>query len=56
MGYLDRLRRRVGDADSDDAEYECTDCGAGFDRRRQVCPECGGYSIRRREWRLAPIQ
>ncbi|EMA50766.1 MULTISPECIES: hypothetical protein [Halococcus] len=56
MSYLDRLRRRVGEPDRDDAEYECTGCGAGFDRRRQVCPECGGYSIRRREWRSAVIR
>jgi DNA-directed RNA polymerase subunit RPC12/RpoP len=54
MGYLDRLRRHV--ASEDDAEYECADCGAGFEGRRQVCPECGGYSIMRREWEPATLR
>jgi rubrerythrin len=53
MSYLDRLRRRVVGEDRDATEYECADCGAGFEGRRQVCPECGGYSITRREWESA---
>jgi rRNA maturation endonuclease Nob1 len=30
--------------------YECLDCGACFRVQRQVCPECGGYSIERTDW------
>lgn len=58
MSYLDRLRHRVtGTTRKDAPEYECSGCGAGFERRRQVCPECDGYSIRRREWTpLEPIE
>ena len=56
MSYLDRLRRRVVGEDRDATEYECTDCGAGFEGRRQVCPECGGYSITRREWESATLR
>ena len=55
MGYLDRLKRRVA-GDERDAEYVCADCGAGFEGRRQVCPECGGYSITRREWEPAALR
>lgn len=29
--------------------YQCQSCGETFEKRRQVCPECGGYDIRR-EW------
>ena len=51
MTYLEHVRKRIGNAIEDDtSEYVCRGCGAGFDGRRQVCPECGGYSIRRREW------
>lgn len=50
MYYLDRLKRRFTDQRDDRPEYECRGCGAGFDGRRQVCSECGGYSVRRREW------
>ncbi|EMA38799.1 FmdB family zinc ribbon protein [Halococcus hamelinensis] len=51
MSYLERFRGRIGAAnDTDETEYACRDCGTGFDERWQVCPECGGYSVRRREW------
>ncbi len=29
--------------------YQCQSCGETFEKRRQVCPNCGGYDIRR-EW------
>jgi rRNA maturation endonuclease Nob1 len=51
MRYFDRLSRYIGREDGE-ADYACRNCGTGFDERRQVCPECGGYSIRRREWAL----
>ena len=51
MSYLERLRGRIRAAnDADETEYVCRNCEAGFDERWQVCPECGGYSVRRREW------
>jgi len=51
MSYLERLRDRIGAAiEGDPPEYVCRGCGAGFDGRWQVCPKCGSYSIRRREW------
>ncbi|WP_199694022.1 hypothetical protein [Halococcus sp. IIIV-5B] len=51
MCYLERLRGRIGAAnDADETEYVCRNCETGFDERWQVCPECGGYSVRRREW------
>ena len=54
MHYLDRLKGRfTGQRDA--SEYECVGCGAGFDGRRQVCPDCGSYSIRRREWDLSRL-
>jgi rRNA maturation endonuclease Nob1 len=49
MSYFDRLNRYIG-RDDGEAEYVCRNCSAGFDERRQVCPDCGSYSIRRREW------
>ena len=52
MSYLERFRGRIRAANDEDAtEYVCRGCGAGFDERWQVCPECGGYSVRRREWK-----
>jgi rRNA maturation endonuclease Nob1 len=51
MGYIDRLKHRIrGTEREEPTEYVCENCNAGFEQRRQVCPECGGYSIRRREW------
>ncbi len=38
---------RDGDGGSD---YRCRRCGSGFGRRRQVCPDCGGYRVERSEW------
>jgi len=33
-----------------EARYACLSCRARFERQHQVCPECGGYDIRRTEW------
>jgi rRNA maturation endonuclease Nob1 len=42
---IKRLLTRSGDG-----QYVCLACRARFDRQYQVCPECGGYDIRRTEW------
>lgn len=47
MGVISALIGRLSD---ERPEYECRDCGSGFPRRRQVCPDCGGYRIERTEW------
>jgi len=47
MGRLDDLLGWVR-ADTDATEYVCRGCGAGFERRRHVCPECGGFCVARR--------
>lgn len=53
MRYIDRFRNRIGRT-TEETEYVCRNCGVGFEHRRQVCPECGSYSIRRREWGPLP--
>lgn len=50
MSYFDRFNRYIGREDGEATEYVCRDCASGFDERWQVCPECGSYSVRRREW------
>jgi rRNA maturation endonuclease Nob1 len=54
MGRLDRLWQwarpdtaRPAEAESTPA-YACRGCGAGFEMRYHVCPECGGFSVDRR--------
>lgn len=42
-----RLKRLLT---AQEGSYECLTCGATFEQRRQVCPECDGYDIRRVEW------
>ncbi|WP_424017141.1 hypothetical protein ACOZ4N_14835 [Halorientalis pallida] len=42
---LERLRRFAGRH----GEYECQRCGSQYEARRQVCPDCGGFSIER-DW------
>jgi rRNA maturation endonuclease Nob1 len=54
MSYFDRLNRYIGREDGEESEYVCRGCGAGFDERRQVCPDCGSYSVQRREWGPLP--
>ena len=36
--------------DRERGEYQCQNCGTAYRRRRQVCPDCDGYRIERREW------
>ncbi|WP_157525935.1 hypothetical protein [Halorientalis sp. IM1011] len=42
---LDRLRRFT----REHGEYECQRCGQRYEAQRQVCADCGGFSIER-EW------
>ncbi|WP_299266670.1 hypothetical protein [Halorientalis sp.] len=42
---LERLRRFTERS----GEYECQHCGAQYEAQRQVCLDCGGFSIER-EW------
>jgi predicted amidophosphoribosyltransferase len=46
---LQRLKRLAGRSGTG-AEYVCQACGAGFEAQRQVCTECEGYHIDRRDW------
>jgi rubrerythrin len=46
---LQRLKRLAGRSGTG-SEYVCKTCGTGFEVRRQVCPECEGYHIDRRDW------
>jgi rRNA maturation endonuclease Nob1 len=51
MGYLRALGQRIVGSDPDGSlDYECEGCGVRFARRQQVCPDCGGYRVVRREW------
>mgnify|MGYP006292240697 CR=1 FL=1 len=45
-----RLKRLTDAADTGRTDYECQRCETGFEMRRQVCPECGGYRIERVDW------
>jgi rRNA maturation endonuclease Nob1 len=51
VSTLTRVRDAVMDPDRDDPlPYECRTCGARFELQRQVCPECGGYTLDRLDW------
>jgi rRNA maturation endonuclease Nob1 len=51
MSTLSRVRAAFTMSTEDERHpYECTNCGARFALQRQVCPECGGYSLDRTEW------
>jgi rRNA maturation endonuclease Nob1 len=51
MSTLSRVRAAFTTSTEDERHpYECTNCGAQFALQRQVCPECGGYSLDRTEW------
>lgn len=53
MGTRSILRRVVPRLDdAGERPYECLGCGRAFAQRRQVCPECNGYSIERREFEV----
>jgi len=42
--------KRLLTSETADTPYQCQNCRAGLERQYQVCPECGGYDIRRSEW------
>ncbi|AQL42057.1 hypothetical protein BV210_04700 [Halorientalis sp. IM1011] len=48
MGTLLRLKEYLSSDQPD--RYECLACSATFERQPQVCPNCGGYDIRSKEW------
>lgn len=50
MGIVDRTKRLVGLAVPEEAPYVCQACEVRLDAQYQVCPECGGYDIRRLDW------
>jgi uncharacterized OB-fold protein len=45
MSVLGRIRAAIRSEDEIDRDFECQNCGSGFDLQRQVCPDCGSYSI-----------
>jgi predicted amidophosphoribosyltransferase len=49
VGTLGRLKAYFAN-DGSASRYECLSCRARFERQHQVCPECGGYDVRSREW------
>ncbi|WP_170178696.1 FmdB family zinc ribbon protein [Halapricum salinum] len=51
MGIIQGIRRHLRGSDDAEGEYECRNCGARYERRRQVCPACESYRIERSEWR-----
>jgi predicted RNA-binding Zn-ribbon protein involved in translation (DUF1610 family) len=50
MGIVDRTKRLVGLTVPEEAPYVCQACEVRLDAQYQVCPECGGYDIRRLDW------
>lgn len=51
MSTLTRIRAAITGPDRDEPlPYECVTCDARFERRRQVCPACGGYTFDRVDW------
>jgi ribosomal protein L37E len=51
MSTLSRVKAAVTSGEPDDPRpYECKTCGAHFRLQRQVCPECGGYTLDQIEW------
>jgi rRNA maturation endonuclease Nob1 len=51
MSTLTRIRAAFTTSnDGKRRPYECTSCGARFALQRQVCTECGGYSLDRTDW------
>ncbi|WP_169302411.1 hypothetical protein [Halorientalis salina] len=47
---LDRIKQLTKTTENGGIDYECQECEAGYEMRRQVCPECGGYRIERADW------
>jgi lipopolysaccharide biosynthesis regulator YciM len=52
MGVLRRLDRLLRGREPAEPIYECRSCGAAYEVRYFVCPECRGFSVDRREWRI----
>jgi rRNA maturation endonuclease Nob1 len=53
MSVLTRLRTVFTSSEKEESHaYACLGCEACFRVQRQVCPECGGYSIERTDWVL----
>jgi hypothetical protein len=50
MGIIEGIRRRIAGADDTEGDYECRDCGARYEVRRQVCPACECFRIERTDW------
>jgi rRNA maturation endonuclease Nob1 len=51
MGVLSQVRVALTTADRDEfRSYECKSCGGRFKFQRQVCPDCGGYTLDRIDW------
>jgi rRNA maturation endonuclease Nob1 len=50
MSSLDRLKQFFKGNGEARGLYTCLACHEQFERQPQVCPECGGYDIRRAEW------
>ena len=51
MDTLTRLIAAItSSTESEPRPYECETCGVCFELHRQVCPECGGYTLVRTDW------
>jgi rRNA maturation endonuclease Nob1 len=51
VGPFVRLKQFLtGGVGGRETSYRCLTCQATFDRQPQVCPECGGFDVRRSEW------
>jgi rRNA maturation endonuclease Nob1 len=51
MDIVTTLRQQLhGTRTTGPAPYECQACCARFDAQRQVCPDCGSYTIERTDW------
>jgi rRNA maturation endonuclease Nob1 len=50
MGTLSTLWQLASAGDATERPFECRGCGTTFSEQRQVCPDCGSYTIDRREW------
>lgn len=44
------LRGIFGRSAPQDTPYQCATCGTELSVRFQECPECGSYSIDRKDW------
>ena len=47
---LQQIVRGLFGAEAEQGDYQCQNCGALYGQRRQVCPDCDGFRIERREW------